>query len=1258
MLLSVLVAVPLRCTGEDLLGVRDALPLVETFSRETLGTTGSITAICEGEGGKVYAGSDKLYVFDGAVWSHVELQNTPILRSLAVGSQKIWVGGAREAGYFEKDHDGAYRYTSLTGQLSTELEGTVWYTLIVSNQVVFITERKVISWPMTGGEPRVWELPNDRRLAAQQLPSGDVLIGQSLAQGNKLWLLKQNGLEPVTDVPPPLSKKLFDFVSEENGHWKFNAGYDIFDYDLAARSIRPVYLDDGVIRRAIITRGVSVNGYIYLGTVNSGLLIVTPKGELVQPAGKDIGIADRSPTVVPSALGGVWVGHDRGLSYVYPVDRCRILFPSASVRALAANVQQVVGLTNHDLWQLTAQGVRQFPFTGLALGLSGESVYVTNIGSVLTKAPQDEEFRKLFSPPSRAGGLYRLLIGRKDPNLLYVVSAINVTEYNQSTGTVQTLDLPDTPTNIVECADGSLLVGTMTGGVRVIDPTLQRTTVKLPTRELTSVALHNGEPLMLVRKRGLVESNGRVVKGTGDLIDISSSGSNDGPTWIVGTTGDVPRIGVVEQGASGLAWRRKNIPGLGSLRGTTAIARADRRLYVALESGVVDVDIESLTDVDVSVPQIEELKIRNIKSHAVRSAAFNDDPNRKLELSTEEREIAISLRRRFWPKLEQPMFQSRLLPIEDDWTSHPYGELITRKNLLAGNYTLQIRAVHLGETGPATEYRFIRLPPWYASQAGVTVMALGVVILFLGAVKFRTRQIEQKNRELEDKIRERTQELARANSAKSEFLAAMSHEIRNPMNGVIGIVKMLQESNLGVREKYLLSTLNRCAEQLRTTVDDVLDFSKIEAGEVTLQTDTFDLVETIRSTIAAVDITGQKAELSSWAGSRPMVTGDQGKLAQILTNYLSNALKYGVPPHATVDVFVLDEGDKRCRVTIAVKNTGPDIPPAEIERLFERFQRGEFAKVRRIGGNGLGLSICKRYAEVMGGSVGVNSSGGVTVFQVTLPFDKAEAPQPLAHQNTPKMLNARALAIEDEDYNRLVLGNVLQKLGYKVDWAADGKSALALAEQNGYDLILTDWMLPDIDGGTLSQKILEKCEEPKPPIFAVTAYSTKEKQDECLAAGMAGFIAKPVTIEKLKAALKDWAANRVTRPVFEDEETATNVSLEQLSRLGVIETIVPEFTRRLEQDWSAIEQLLKTDTIQAANAAHKLVSATLLVSAQYVSDQLRILEDQLRKNAPADEIAKLRDICAEEIAKVSQSLRAAARRQRRLAETESAAKAN
>lgn len=1267
LLLCLAVAGLLVARSEDLSFLRPhVIPLAENFSGRIIGSDAPVGSICEDQGARLFVGTTRLIVFDGSTWTSADTPQSSLIRSMAVRGDRVWTGGVGEAGYFEKDSTGKYVYTSVRPQLGTAAEGVVWYTFAGEDAVVFITDRRVIQLSNTNSAPKVWELPNDRRLMAQHTSLG-IVIGQSLGTTSKLWLLKNGALEPFENGPPELYSAIFDFISEREGHWFFNRSAlvspsatdgpeavkrtEIIDYDMRTHQSRIVYSDaDGFLRKSVISTGLVLNGQIYLATINSGLLVIDEAGNLLRPPNAP-GISEHVESLCVSRAGGVWAGHVRGVSFVQDIAAARMLFPTAQVRRVTVSPEQLAVGTAHEVLQLSAHGSSELPLIVHSLAASGPRLFATTFSSIQVKDPGDSNFRKLVAFPPPPGGLSFVAVSRLHPNRVIAESSRSVIRFDTDTEAVSTMEVPEVPAKLVEDMKGTFWLSTATDGIRTLDADLQRLTVKIAERAVSTVLMHDRQPMMFIRGKGLFSDQGKTVVGTAELSTLDGTADDQGPAWIAATSGDALRMGVVENRGGELVWVRKNVPGIKGLRSAHPFVRHGNHLFVAPDEGLIDVDTSKLQDADTSVPPIEELRIRNLDTRSVRTTTFESEPKKRLEFSNGEREFTVTLTKRIWGLLEKPSYESRLVPLEDEWTPHAYGEPISRKNLPPGHYTLQIRATHLGQTGAPAEFVFTRLPPWYASQLGITVFALGFVFLFFGAVKFRTRQVEQKNRQLEDKIRERTQELAKANAAKSEFLAAMSHEIRNPMNGVVGIVKMLQESNLGVREKYLLSTLHRCSEQLRTTVDDVLDFSKIEAGEITLNRDTFDLAETIRSTVAAIDVTGEKAELSSWAGSRPVVQGDAGKLAQILTNYLSNALKYGVPPRATVDVFVLDEGDKRCHVTIAVKNSGPDIPPAELAKLFERFQRGEFAKVRRIGGNGLGLSICKRYAEVMGGKVGVTSSGGVTVFQVSIPFDKAEIAAPPSGTVLPKSMNARALAIEDEDYNRLVLGNVLQKLGYKVDWAVDGKSAIALAELNGYDLILTDWMLPDMDGGTLTQKLMQICEEPKPPVFAVTAYSTKEKQDECRAAGMVGFISKPVTIEKLEAALQGWGATRVARPVFDDEDLVTSVSLQQLNRLGPVTTMVPEFVRRMEAEWDEIEALLPTNAVFAANAVHKLVSATLLVEAQYISDQLRILEEQLRKGASPAEIEKLREICSEELQKVAKSLRAAAKRQHRLSET-------
>jgi signal transduction histidine kinase/CheY-like chemotaxis protein len=966
-------------------------------------------------------------------------------------------------------------------------------------------------------------------------------------------------------------------------------------------------------------------------------------------------ISDSCNSIYVSRAGGVWIASDEGISFIHTADDA-FWFPlEASAKAILGDHHELFISHSQGSFRYTPEKRDELPLLTRALWARlGDEVYANSAGKIFQAKVGTSDFRDWSV--SNGQIITSLIGGATGENVLYggatsVDGNKGLLRIDVPTGQKTMMEMPEGMNYYLQDKAGRLWVSTQAGNVMMLDSELQKGVVQISGKKRSRLTLHQGAPVILYDGVGFTTINGDKISGTEKVAGAFGTENVDGAAWIIGRADDAWRIGILTNDGSALSWQRKNIPGFRRFKNPSAIYRSGSDLWIGGESGVLQIDISKLEGPDFSLPDGAEIVLRSNSNKTQRSLPSN---TRSLQLTNDEQDLSIKFKTRVWGLREPPQYESRLLPLEDEWTLHKYGEAITRRNLPTGQYTLQLRARHLGEAGPVTAFHVARKLPWYFSYAGISLFALAGTLFFYGAVKLRTRQISARNRELELKIVERTQELAKANAAKSEFLAAMSHEIRNPMNGVIGIVKILQEAKLGAREKYYLTTLHRCAEQLRTTVDDVLDFSKIEAGTITLHPDTFDLAECINSTITAVDLTGDRLELTSWAGQRPSVTGDQGKFMQILTNYFTNALKYGVPPSATVDVFVLSDGPQRCSVTVAVKNAAPDIPANEIATLFESFTRGEYAKRGRIGGSGLGLSICKKFAEAMGGTVSVTSSGGLTTFQITVPFELAHVRTKPAMESTGSgHLHARALAIEDEDYNRLVLGSILQKLGYRVDWACDGKTALQLAQQNGYDLVLTDLMLPDTDGGTLTKEILAVCEEPKPPVFAVTAYSTKEKEEECRLAGMAGFISKPITVEKLEAALQNWADGRRSGPrmIPEQAELGTPISVDQLGKLGPLEIILPDFTRKIQSEWALIDRMLEDrECTPAANAAHKLISAMLLVEADVASDQLRLLENRLRDGALESEIEKVRTVCREEIENVAKALKAALKRRQRINE--------
>lgn len=531
-----------------------------------------------------------------------------------------------------------------------------------------------------------------------------------------------------------------------------------------------------------------------------------------------------------------------------------------------------------------------------------------------------------------------------------------------------------------------------------------------------------------------------------------------------------------------------------------------------------------------------------------------------------------------------------------------------------------------------TAFTIVRPWPWWLRPWAWPLHALVFGGMVYGLVRWRTHTLRQHNLELEARVNERTAQLRKATAAKEEFLASISHEIRNPLNGVVGICAMLADRDVGPGERVLVRTLGGCADQLRSMLDDILDFSRIDRTQVTLTNVDFEAGALVEEAARAMD-----PELAACALMLPeqaaWLHGDSGKLRQIVCNLISNALKYGVPREAGVEVRLTPAGAGRSRLRLAVRNSGPTIPPDELNRLFDSFQRGR--NTANIPGSGLGLAVCRRLAQAMGGRITAASQDGVTEFALEVTLANAQPPAPKA--GAPKAVS-RALAIEDEDYNRIALGHVLKQLGYEVHWADDGAAAIKLAAANQYDLVLTDWRLPDTDGGTLCKQLVGLLPRPTPPIVAVTAYTTQEKLEEARAAGMTGFVTKPVTREKLERVILGLSEGlRPKRSL--DTHTAGALAGNPLASLGDLAPSADQLHDSIARKWQAVGAMAKLRDPRTGAEAHALRSLLLLAGEETAAEQVGLLEQAADAGDWATALRLLTFVC-EEIALAQGRLRA------------------
>lgn len=1121
--------------------------------RESLGSrTHSAAAMLPS--GRIVASESGLVELDGSEWRRLMGTDNRNWQSLVVdGTGRIWAGAGNEIGVFEPDAAGALKYRPLAELLPPENRqlGDVWGVHLTEFGTVFVGVGRVV---VTDGRLALsWEIPSERRLFSWT-DGGSLYVGA--AEGR---VFQMTGVGP-REVPRTLGLLASEIPwaeGLEGDAWIALTESGIQSADgQGGGFFREV---NKVLKKSAPVAAVRIaDGRLAIGTYFGGLILVDTKTGAFDQVRMEEGLVSSNVTgLIPSGRDDLWVVTTRGVSRVSTSGAVSVFRNSSgmeggSVHFVERSGDTVIVATDSGRFELPPAGSSneieridnlwiydQARIGTTTLGGSLGGLHKLSSGRFIRLNSEKDDVSMIVASPNRddvafyaAGPVLRAALVR-DGGVEILAS--------------ETFAAPID--DMVAGVDGELWVSAAGAISRIEHRGNEGRLVVLETirvdggREAPSGRIRLariGDAMFATRGGALFGIDGRAgvvapLPGFSGVEIVDLASTSTGSAWALARPishgGESPRLIRLRLGPTGIEAEVMHASGLltsGELRSLHTVDRGPSgpELWIGAQEAVLRVDVARL-EVALATPRAE------IRMSQTVDGASNDVPSTVARFAHGSGPVTFH-----WSipgaVPGDAFLETRLVGAEADWK--PAGDRFVREfsGLGDGEYVFQARALDaLGRPGPVVERSFAVLPPWYLSLPALSGFGLIVLVVSWLGWNLRMRAVRRRGAQLEKLVDERTRELARVSAEKTRFIARMNHEIRNPLNGLLGTIGILEQTPHTGREGRLIQILRTCADHLGAVVEDVLDFANIEGGRIVVQERAYSIETLIASVptmmLAEAERTGTEISTSVSADVPGFVVGDPDRIRQILINFLGNALKFAPGEPVEIEAALTSVGSEQC-LRFAVRDHGPGISEADKQLLFSMFERGKGAQKGRAKGMGIGLATCRLLARRMGGEVGVVSGlGEGSEFFLRLPLHVSALQVPLPTATPSFTSHLTCLVVEDQEFNRIILRDMLERHGCTVDEAVDAETAIRLSDANHYDAIFTDLELPDAAPGEIL-KLLElgrSSQNVRGPAFVVTtANATENVRQTCLAAGAVAFLAKPLSAGKVADVLREIEAAR------------------------------------------------------------------------------------------------------------------------------------